>query len=343
MQNHLLIFFILFILLLMQSIFIVNFGFSTSMTIYDDIGNYIYIAILIIEILLIWKRVISHKNLKKYLLILPYLFILLFITKINVGGTIVSQDLLLTISILQIDIIALIIFMILKENINKVEQISNKWITLLIIIIFMLVIGATLGISLQNKKILLVLFNSAITFYFAIKINNLLPKNKFNWSTIIILVFIILFSIYNIDQYNKLSKANNILNECYKEMKYEHLKLDELNIKLSEYAEKLKSLGTFKSLFIYNQIIASCTEGIELHNDTIVSKIVYNLNDTENNDKFKTDTRTLQLFEAMSQNMNVFNEFIKEIKCWILINTIGTYILILVIYKLNKNKENRYE
>lgn len=339
MKKSLQIFLILFLLLFMQSIFIVNFGFSTSITIYDDIGNYIYIAILIIEILLIWKNVVSNKNLKKYLLILPYIFIVILITKLNVGGTIVSQDLLLTISILQIDAIVLIIFIILKDNINKIKQISNKWLTLLIIIMFMLAIGANLGMILQNEVILIVLFNVVITFYSTIKINQLLPKNKFNWSTVIIILFILLFSIYNIIQYNKLSKANNILKECYKEMEYEHLQLDELNIRLSEYEEKLRPLGSSKSLFIYNQIIESCTKGIELHNDTIVSRMTYNLYNT----KIKIDTETLQFFDSMSQNMNVFNKQINKIKYCILINMTGTYILILVIYKSNKSKEKSYE
>ena len=327
-------FLVIFIILSLQSIFITG----GHVTVSSYLGNYMYLIILIIEILGLWNLVIKDKKIK-YLL----LFMCLFINGL-MYKSLTLIDLEAPTFALQINIITLIIYIFLEENVKGINRFTDKWLALSILVIFMIITGGFLGSILEHEKsknILMIIFNLIITFYCSFKMMKLLLRGEFSKVSIIIsLIVILIFSIYNVMQYIKLSKANNILDQYSKEIEINTLTLNDLSIKLDEYEKRMKSLRSNKNLFVYNQFLNACPEIIEAYNLVVKSKISSNTINGKFKSNVKIDEEMLKFSDSMSSNLDLINGTMKDLKGFILISLAELYILVFLIYKLKiKNKK----
>lgn len=312
-------------LLLSQSVFL------------EGIAQYIYIVILFVEFMLLWRELAKNveKNYKKYIIYALLIMLFIYILKDSYYS---FNSVKATI---EIDIILLIVIRIIYKN--KSINIKNIILFALILIILTVLLQKLIGVkAYQQISFVLVILNIIIQLYFYKKsFEKNIDKTKLtNIDKIISVLLVLIFLVYNTMNCRKVLKnykeVNDFINEItitnindYKKTINEYKKkVEEQSDYLTDFHKereeilKTSSKKAQNSIFIYDGMIYECEHMIEMTRQLLFARAV---NNSQSN---KERNKTIEFLNNMQEALEPYAKFEKNFIIILAFNTIITSCII---------------
>lgn len=333
---------------------------SQSTFLYNTTLIYFYRAILAIEFIILWDKLLNTEK-KSYKIISNLILLIVFSIYIICKNEYFIEEYFKTNIILVINIIALIVInLINKSGVTNIKKILLLMLIPIFLTIILNIIAKNIKAESETYITMLAIFNIIVQFYFykksiEIKIDN---QNLTNIDKIIVIFIVAAFTIYNIYNFSKLLKnynetSNFIQNiEVNTEEDYTLLlnnykstfDIQRNKEMLSEYQEEYEenqqiySDNVENSIFIYDNLINLCNLEILTTERVIISNAIqYNNQYTNKRESYNTN---INFLKSMSENLIESNKIQKNAGIVLLVNTILTSMMIIYCIRINYNKKN---
>lgn len=333
---------------------------SQSTFLYNTTLIYFYRAILAIEFIILWDKLLNTEK-KSYKIISNLILLIVFSIYIICKNEYFIEEYFKTNIILVINIIALIVInLINKSGVTNIKKILLLMLIPIFLTIILNIIAKNIKAESETYITMLAIFNIIVQFYFykksiEIKIDN---QNLTNIDKIIVIFIVAAFTIYNIYNFSKLLKnynetSNFIQNiEVNTEEDYTLLlnnykstfDIQRNKEMSSEYQEEYEenqqiySDNVENSIFIYDNLINLCNLEILTTERVIISNAIqYNNQYTNKRESYNTN---INFLKSMSENLIESNKIQKNAGIVLLVNTILTSMMIIYCIRINYNKKN---